>query len=121
MMRVADSSARSRILAASARPSMSGMRASSSTSGYGRPWATPCQRASMAATPSPTAAGSICQPRSHSSRMWRLVALSSTISTGRSRSGDRRPDGDRLRGVRLTAEARREGEGAAPARLALHA
>ena len=40
----------------------------------------------MAARPSPTATGSICQPRSHSFRMWRLVALSSTISTGRSRS-----------------------------------
>ena len=32
----------------------------------------------------------------------------------------RRLDGGRLRGVRLASEARREGEGAAPARLALH-
>ena len=95
MMRVADSSARSRIVAASVRPSVSGMRASSSTSAYGRPQAAPCQRASRAASPSPTAAGSICQPRSHSSRMWRLVALSSTISTGRlwSRTGGRAATG----------------------------
>ena len=78
-------------LAASARPSVSGMRASSRTSAYGRPTLTACQSASRAASPSPTAAGSICQPRSHSSRMCRLVALSSTISTGRSwsRTGGR--------------------------------
>src|SRR5205809_828575 len=37
MMRVADSSARCRIWVASARPSTPGMRASSSTSGNGRP------------------------------------------------------------------------------------
>ena len=37
MIRMADSAARSRIRAARARPSVSGMRASSSTSGYGRP------------------------------------------------------------------------------------
>ena len=40
----------------------------------------------MAAAPSAAAVGFICQPRSHSSRMWRLVALSSTTSTGRSRN-----------------------------------
>ena len=44
-------------------------------------------RASRAASASPTAVGCICQPRSHSSRMRRLVALSSTISTRRSSSG----------------------------------
>ena len=118
-MRLPDSSARCRMIAASARPSMSGMRASSSTSAYGRPRATPCQRAFMAAAPSPTAAGSIFQPRSHSSRIRRLVALSSTISTGRScsRTGGRVATAP---GMRLAAEPRREGEGAAPARLALH-
>ena len=86
MIRMADSAARSRIRAARARPSVSGMRASSSTSGYGRPTLAASQRTSMAATPSPTAVGSICQSRSHSSRMWRLVALSSTTRTRRSRS-----------------------------------
>ena len=86
MMRVADSSARSRIMAANDRPEVPGMQASSNTRAYGRPEAMLCQRASMAAAPSPTAVDSICQPRSHSSRMWRLVALSSTISTGSPRS-----------------------------------
>ena len=33
---------------------------------------------------------------------------------------DRWPGGDQLRGVRLTSERRREGEGAAPARRAVH-
>ena len=118
---MADSSARCRIWAASARPSVSGMRASSSTSAYGRPQAVPCQRASMAATPSPTATGFICQPRSHSSRMWRLVALSSTIEHRQVVEQDRRPRSDLLRRVRLAPEPGREGEGAAPARLAVHA
>ena len=67
MMRVADSSARSRIMAASARPDVPGMQASSSTSANGRPRASPCQSASMAAAASPTAVGTICQARSHSS------------------------------------------------------
>ena len=84
MMRVAASPALSRIVAATVRPSVSGMRASSKTSAYGRPLAARCQRAFTAAMPSPTAAGSICQPRSHSAKMCRLVALSSTTSTGRS-------------------------------------
>ena len=41
MMRVADSSARSRIMAASVRPAVPGMQASSSTSAYGRPQGEP--------------------------------------------------------------------------------
>ena len=40
----------------------------------------------MAVTPSQAAVGSIAWPRSRSSRMCRLVALSSTISTGTPRS-----------------------------------
>ena len=61
-------------------------------------WRRRRQRASRAASPSPTAAGSICQPRSHSSRMWRLVALSSTTSTGRLSEQDRRLGGGRAPG-----------------------
>ncbi len=69
MIRVPVSSALLRIVAANVRPSVSGMRASNSTSAYGRPLAAPCQIASRAASPWPRAAGSISQPRSHSSRI----------------------------------------------------
>ena len=48
-------------MAAKARPFLSGKRASSSTSAYGRPLAQRCQRASIAAAASATAVGSICQ------------------------------------------------------------
>jgi hypothetical protein len=51
--------------------------------------------------------------------MWRLVALSSTMSTGSLRN-DRWRHGGRLGGVRLKPEAAREGEGAAAARRAVH-
>ncbi len=46
-MRVAASSARSRIFAESVRPSVSGMCASTSASAYGLRDATPCQSASI--------------------------------------------------------------------------
>ena len=98
---------------------MSGMRASRSTSGYGRPLGDAVPEGVHGRHAVASGVGSIRQPRSHSSRMRRLVALSSTISTGSPRSGTA-AGGDRLRRVRLTAEAGREGEGAAPARLALH-
>ena len=120
MIRVAASSTLSRIVAAKARPSVSGMRASSSTSGKGRPLAALCQMASRAASPSPRATGCICHPRSHSSRIWRLVALSSTISTGKLESKTGGLYRERSRGVRLTPEPRRKRKRAAAARFAFH-
>ena len=47
----------------------------------------------MATRPSPTAVGSICQSRSHCSRMWRLVGLSSTHEDPEAPEQDRRPGG----------------------------
>jgi len=51
-------------------------------------------------------------------RMRRLVALSSTMSTGRCGAGPMAGQPTVLRGVRLPPEPRGEGEGAPPARLA---
>ena len=120
MMRVAASSARSRIMAASARPSVSGMRASSSTSAYGRP---------LAARVPQGVHGR--HPVAHRRRLHlpaaqpllQDVPVGGVVVDDQHRQvveRDRRPGRDRLRGVRLPPEPRREGEGAAPARLAVH-
>ena len=120
MMRVADSSARSRIWAARARPSVSGMRASSSTSAYGRPDADGVPEGVHGR-----------QPVAHRRRLHLPAAqpLLQDVAVGgvvvhdehpQVVEQDRRPGGGLLRRVRLAPEPRREGEGAAPARLALH-
>ena len=75
-----------RMRSARVKPSMPGMWASSSTSGNALPAAAARPRAASAASPPSTADGRIPQLPSTSSRMRRLVALSSTTSTGRSRS-----------------------------------
>ena len=84
MMRVAASSALSRIMAATVRPSASGMRASSSTQ-LVRPAVGGAVPQGVRWPPSrrPPPWGPSAEPCSHSSRMCRLVALSSTTSTGR--------------------------------------
>ena len=73
----------------------------------------------MAATPSPTAVGlhlPIAEP------LLQDVAVGGVVvdhEHPQVAEQDRRQGRGRLRGVRLAAELRREGEGAAPARLAL--
>ena len=116
--RSAGSSASALILSTSAKPSISGMWASSQNEGE---WSPRLRRACAALRAPPrrrrrrSAASAICA--SISCRMRRLVALSSTTSTGRPCSESGASLDRRRRGMLGQAEAGGEVERAAPARL----
>ena len=120
MIRVADSAGLAD-LAARARPSVPGIRASSSTSANGRPRPRPYQSASRASRPSrdrrrlglPAA-----QPLLEDLAVGRVVV---DDEDAQAVQVDRRPPAGAARRVRLQPELGREAERAAPARLALHA
>jgi len=79
-----------RIRSTSMKPSMSGIIASTSTSGYGRPAAAARRSSASAAVPPSTAVGFAYQRRKISSSTRRFVPLSSTTNTSspRSNSGE---------------------------------
>ena len=103
MIRVADSSARLRILAARARPSVSGMRASSRTSANGRPRLTAVPEGVQGRQPVAD------RRRLHLPAAQPLledVAVGGVVVDDQHRQvaeQDRRPGGGRLRRVRLAA------------------
>ena len=81
-------------LAARARPSVSGMRASSSTSAYGRPQAAPCQRASRPPArrpppPAPSASRAATPPGCGG--WWRCHRRSAPAGCGAGPAAGRRP------------------------------
>ena len=121
MMRVADSSACWRILAARARPSMSGMRPSRSDErvgaalGHAVPEGSHGRRA---------VAGGRRLHRIAAQPLLQDVPVGGVVIDDQHRQvaqHDRGRGGGRLRRVRLEPEAGGEGEGAAPARRAVHA
>ena len=101
------------------KPSISGISASASTRANGSPEAAARFISASAARPSATALGFMCHLVRISSRIRRLVALSSTTSTGRSRTTGRLDDRLRRLRVFLHAQPHGEVERAPPADLAL--